>query len=230
MRLTQGDFEPQTNSSKPAFVLWSLIALPTLTVLIGAIGDAVSSFVNWYTDWIGNNTQNFYNMIKALFSKTNKIQEMKRAATSASAEKKFRDATQADDGFEQIAQLEKQHTVPLDFKIDDLTELQAEVASETYRPFMLLKAADHILNKHLDSDPPRKYSYKEWCWLMKLLGEDETTESGHRRVGQALPDGVRVATPVGDNESDENQVWSWLGQESPLMSMEEGRPTLESRD
>jgi potassium channel subfamily K len=179
----------------------------------------VSSFVNWYTDWIGNNTQNFYNMLKALGSKNNKIQEIKRAATSSSAEKKFKDATQGDDGFEKIAELEKQHTVPLDFKIDDLTELQAEVAAETYRPFMLLKAADHILNKHLDSNPPRKYSYKEWCWLMKLLGEDETDESGHRRVGQALPEGVEVVTPVRGNSS---QVWSWLGQESPLMSMEEG--------
>ena len=49
-----GDFEPQTNASKPAFVFWSLIALPTLTVLIGAIGDVVSGFVNWYTEWIGN--------------------------------------------------------------------------------------------------------------------------------------------------------------------------------
>lgn len=159
-------------------------------------------------------------MIKALGSKKNKIQEIKRAATSASNEKKFRDATEADDGFEKIAQLEKQHTVPLDFKIDDLSEMQAKVASETYRPFMLLKAAGHILNKHLDSDPPRKYSFKEWCWLMKLLGEDETDESGHRRVGQALPEGVEVVTPVRDNES---QVWSWLGQESPLMSMEEGK-------
>ena len=49
-----GGFHPQTNSAKPAFVFWALIALPTLTVLIGAIGDVVGDFVNWYTIWLGS--------------------------------------------------------------------------------------------------------------------------------------------------------------------------------
>ena len=34
-----GDSYPQDNSSKPFFVFWSLIALPTLTVLIGSVGE-----------------------------------------------------------------------------------------------------------------------------------------------------------------------------------------------
>ncbi|CAJ2508490.1 Uu.00g135160.m01.CDS01 [Anthostomella pinea] len=41
-----GDFEPQANSAKPTFVFWSLIALPTLTVLIGA---HVPSFLRFAT-------------------------------------------------------------------------------------------------------------------------------------------------------------------------------------
>ena len=73
--------------------------------------------------------------------------------------------------------------------------------------------------QHLDASPPRRYSFKEWTWLLKLLGEDETNEAGHRRVGQALPQGAEVATPIRTNEK---QMWSWLGQESPLMSLEEG--------
>ena len=88
---------------------------------------------------------------------------------------------------------------------------------------MLLKAADHILTKHLDADPPRKYSFKEWSWLLKLLGEDEADETRHRRVGQALPDDVKVVSPVNTGEKLEGEVWSWLGQESPLMSLEEGK-------
>jgi potassium channel subfamily K, other eukaryote len=51
-----GDFLPQTNSAKPTFVFWSLIALPALTVLIGAIGDAVPDFVAALTLWLGKNT------------------------------------------------------------------------------------------------------------------------------------------------------------------------------
>jgi potassium channel subfamily K, other eukaryote len=37
-----GDFHPQTNIAKPVFVLWALIALPTMTILVSAIGDFVS--------------------------------------------------------------------------------------------------------------------------------------------------------------------------------------------
>ena len=29
-----GDFAPQSNSGKPFFVFWSLLAIPTLTILI----------------------------------------------------------------------------------------------------------------------------------------------------------------------------------------------------
>ena len=175
--------------------------------------------MNWYTDWIGNNAQNLYAMIKALGKKQNKLQEIKRAATSASNEKKFKIAEEEGNGFDQIAKIEHQRTVPLEFNIDDLSEMEALLAEEKYRPFMLLKAADHILTKHLDASPPKKYSYKEWTWLLKLLGEDETDENGHRRVGQALPEGAEVVTPI---RAHKRQVWSWLGQESPLMSLDEG--------
>ncbi len=44
-----GDFYPQDNSAKPIFVFWSLVALPTLTVLIGNVGDAISSSVSSFT-------------------------------------------------------------------------------------------------------------------------------------------------------------------------------------
>ena len=158
-------------------------------------------------------------MTKALGKKENKLQEIKRAATAASKEKRLKLEKESESGFELIAKIEHQRTVPLEFPIDDLSEMEAMVAEEKYRPFMLLKAADHILTKHLDASPPKKYSYKEWTWLLKLLGEDETDESGHRRVGQVLPEGAEVVSPMRENN---RQVWSWLGQESPLMSLEEG--------
>jgi potassium channel subfamily K, other eukaryote len=179
--------------------------------------------VNWYTQWIGNNTQNIYNLLKAVARRHN-LSEIKNAATSANKEKKLKLENENDDGFEKIARLEHQNThLPVHFNADDLTELQASVAEEKYRPFMLLKAADHILTKHLDADPPRKYSFKEWSWLLKLLGEDETDETRHRRVGLALPDDMKVVSPVNTGEKMEGEVWSWLGQESPLMSLEEGK-------
>lgn len=36
-----GDFSPKSNAGKPFFVLWSLIAIPTMTILISGMGDTV---------------------------------------------------------------------------------------------------------------------------------------------------------------------------------------------
>ena len=49
-----GDFEVTSNAGKPAFVLWALLALPTLTVLIGAIGNTIGETVNTATLWIAD--------------------------------------------------------------------------------------------------------------------------------------------------------------------------------
>ncbi len=213
----------QTNSAKPTFVFWSLIALPTLTVLIGAIGDVVSDFVNWYTNWIGTHTVNIWRLCKALFAKEDKAEKVKQAAKTVAKEHEKSAAdkqgtAKVSNGFDQIAELEGQMIVPKDVNLDGLTEMEREIAQEKYKPFMLLKAAQHILS-HLDATPPRKYNFQEWTWLLKLLGEDETDEEGHRRVGQPLAEGKEIVTPV---RKEKHQVWSWLGQESPLMSLEEG--------
>ena len=205
--------QPQTNSAKPAFVFWALIALPTLTVLIGAIGDVVSDFVNWYTLWVGTHTQDLWRIIKAIRTK-----ETVKQAAKAAEKKAEKTELAAQDGFEKIANIERSRTVPLDFEMDGLSELQAAVAEETYRPFVMLKAAHKILD-HLDADPPRRYTFKEWTWLLKLLGEDETDKEGHRRVGSPLPNGAEIVTPM---RQEKHHVWSWIGQESPLMNLEDG--------
>ncbi|KAK5162867.1 uncharacterized protein LTR77_011124 [Saxophila tyrrhenica] len=217
-----GELAPQTNSAKPAFVFWALIALPTLTVLVGAIGDTVSAFVNWYTTWIGNHTVNFWRIFRAPFTSSNPKSAIKSAARDMREDREKSKAAEnggaeADNGFRQIAHLEQQSTVPHGFDLSGLTEMEAAVAEETYKPFIILKASQKIL-EHLDASPPRKYSFQEWTWLLKLLGEDETDERGHRRVGQELPEGAEVVSPVRTHGS---QMWSWLGQESPLMSLEE---------
>lgn len=72
--------------------------------------------------------------------------------------------------------------------------------------------------EHLDEATPRKYTYEEWTFLLRLLGEDESSENNHRRVGQGLDERAEVASPVLQHR---HQVWSWMGQESPLMSLED---------
>lgn len=48
-----GDFHPMSNSGKPFFVFWSLLAVPTLTILISNMGDTVVKGVKDATIWLG---------------------------------------------------------------------------------------------------------------------------------------------------------------------------------
>ena len=181
-------------------------------MLIGSVGDVVSAFVGWYTVWLGKNAHDFYQLVDAVVKRKPK-EEVKRALQEA----KDDDMVTDDPGFTEIANVERRQTVPLHFDTKSLTDLQLELAEEKYKPLIMLRAAQKILF-HLDEDPPRQYTFEEWTWLLKLLGEDETDAVGHRRVGIPLPQGHQVVTPTRQHK---RQVWSWLGQESPLMSLEQ---------
>lgn len=51
-----GDFIPMSNSGKPFFVFWSLLAVPTLTILISNMGDTVVKAIKDATIWLGEIT------------------------------------------------------------------------------------------------------------------------------------------------------------------------------
>lgn len=51
-----GDYYPQSNSGKPFFVIWSVIAIPTMTILISNMGDTIVRGVREGTLWIGHRT------------------------------------------------------------------------------------------------------------------------------------------------------------------------------
>lgn len=51
-----GDFTPASNAGKAFFVVWSLLAVPSLTILISDMGDTI---VKWFSDiaaWLGSVT------------------------------------------------------------------------------------------------------------------------------------------------------------------------------
>lgn len=85
--------------------------------------------------------------------------------------------------------------------------------------FKTAQAAQNVLQhvlEQMDNDSMRQYTFEEWASMLQLLGEDEASEEGHRRVGMPAPAGTQIAEPYRQHE---NQVWTWMGQESPLMNL-----------
>ncbi|RYO89413.1 hypothetical protein DL764_008581 [Monosporascus ibericus] len=90
------------------------------------------------------------------------------------------------------------------------------------------------VTKHLQQSPPRKYTFREWAWFLRLIGEDEGSVETHRRARERPQSRERHIRPEqsgpnrdgresrGDSaEGDEASKWSWIGHRSPLMDTRE---------
>lgn len=219
-----GDFYPQNNSAKPAFVLWSLIALPTLTVLIGAIGDSISEGVSTLTLWIGEHLPNRKSTIAdlkddAALAAGSAYQETKPPGFTSDGEAEDRD-------FEKKTDADAERGVDRNMKERnaqcDTTQQNFSGAGKHNRHYLLMKAMKDVV-QHLNASTPRKYTYAEWTWFLKLLGEDESKSDRHREI-RMVQDGeerrdMSGTAQAGAREGDgDMQPWSWMGPKSPLMS------------
>lgn len=214
-----GDLYPQSNSAKPVFVFWSLIALPTLTVLIGAVGDAVSDFVSSFILWAGNHVPENFKPLQDFKRTANKKKSREGAFSKGKPPGFMSDDDPQDADFDDEAHSTAVRGLGQDQQNHSEGQANkdrhdAAAAGEAYWLYVVIKEMKNVI-QHLDASPARKYTYAEWTWFLKLISEDEATEEGHRRHWH--PQNL-VAAPVRD---DEKQVWSWMGQESPLMSNED---------
>ena len=104
--------------------------------------------------------------------------------------------------------------------------------------YLLVKEIRQVMND-VGQSPPKKYSYEDWAWFVKLMGEDEGSAKTHRaaKAQTGIDEGEHTtgidynhgaegsnSTRSGSSRSaeeqgkvDEQGKWSWLGRRSPLM-------------
>ncbi|KAK0641039.1 hypothetical protein B0T16DRAFT_430968 [Cercophora newfieldiana] len=70
--------------------------------------------------------------------------------------------------------------------------------------------------QHLKSNPPRKYTFPEWAWYLRLIGEDEGDAYKHHETHPKAHGGMRQRWLRKREDS-----WSWVGSRSPLMGSKE---------
>lgn len=251
-----GDIYPTSNSGKAFFVFWSLLAIPSLTILISNMGDTIVKGIRDLTLWIGEFT--------VLPGEGGVRTGLKKAAHTITGGKIFEgkiqesppgilgemnrhdeDSDSEDDGGgqksrrndpESAAQGAAGHQKDADMsraKQESKTgDKNAKPKSQKHYHLMLIKEIGNV-TKHLSSSPPRKYTFDEWAWYLKLIGEDESDPSKHRKPlrkpkeqGEGL--GTQTEMPDQGKEGDHdasnknrNVKWSWVGNRSPLMGNKE---------
>ena len=266
-----GDFQPESNSGKPFFVFWSLLAIPTLTILISNMGDTVVKGVKDATIWLGevtvlpNDNDSMLERLKygierltlgmldpeKVSNMKKKPQQMKRRNSAASDSNSFQELhpglakvlgrrgrkklkqRQQDMGERMASDFEAEEKLAEDEARDRGDKIAED--EHAYRRMLL----SNIRQVYADSsgDAVKKYTYDEWAFFLKLLGEDEADERYHLRAmksrtavrhrrgrkDELIEDGREGQSSIvnphqtGDPDIDEPMKWSWIGPRSPLM-------------
>lgn len=232
-----GDLQPTSNSGKPFFVFWSLLAVPTLTVLISNMGDTVVKGVADLVNWTGQLTiLPGENGVKAALReaaervKQNSVLRGKNFQTAVPG-RALPYKAGMDDGTEARKRTVNEHTLHRLSEYLEESELkEAKEASKHGDPTQrdmhlyhyMLSHEIRQLMKDVQASPPKAYSYHDWAWYLKLLGQDEQDPKHHRSPPikpEQKADGTGSGLEhLGQGQGDSGDLtWSWLGTRSPLM-------------
>lgn len=235
-----GDFYPQSNSGKPFFVFWSLLAVPSLTILISNMGDTIVKGIRDLTLWIGNFTvlPGEKGVKTTLKEGANQLTKGKffngitEPGILGENNKRVKDSNDDEDGDQNKNDPESaaqrlagdradRENKSANRKAENNDELPK---SKRHYHVILIKEIGKV-RTHLNSSPPRKYTFDEWAWYLKLVGEDESSAETHRKAPRKpRPDGEGLGAALGDNEGTpvkDKVEWSWVGNRSPLMGNKE---------
>ncbi|KAL6712507.1 hypothetical protein ACN47E_000384 [Coniothyrium glycines] len=211
-----GDFTVNSNAGKAFFVFWSLLAVPTLTILISNMGDTVIKAFKDFTMWLGSLT-----VLPDEEGITAALKVGWRRLKMGSLEE---EEDQHDKG-KPPTQSERRAEDRLAAHIENEELSQAEEAAEygdklesdiRFYHFVLAKEVRQLM-QDVEISPPRKYRYHEWQYYLRLIGQDEGDVSQHRAPKIEPPQTESDRPDIGTADDGNNNAWSWLGIRSPLM-------------
>ncbi|KAF2090437.1 voltage-gated potassium channel [Saccharata proteae CBS 121410] len=220
-----GDLYPESNAGRAFFVLWSLLAVPTLTVLISNMGDTVVKTFSDFTIWLGSLTvlpdeKGVRNTVKAGLEKLGRQNIFSNDQITGDDRKKHVEELALDRLTKHIAEEELEEAEEAGQRGDEL-----ERDTHFYH-YILAKEVREVM-KDAQVSPPKEYSYGQWAYFLKLVGQDEEDPSLHRKppikADRSEEDGLVGIGEAGgkaekpDPDDQRPARWSWLGTKSPLM-------------
>jgi len=212
-----GDYTPESNSGKAFFVFWSLLAVPTLTILISNMGDTVIKGFRDMTIWIGSLTvlpgeQGVGGTLKIGLQrlKVGKLYNANEEGTEGFNEKGAAERELIDRLAEHTQQDELEEAEEAGEHGDDLKR------DIHFYHYVLTKELRKLM-RDTEASPPKEYTYQEWNYYLRLIGQDENDPSNHRKPKVHHRRKKHSQPDLGTADEGEHATWSWLGVRSPLM-------------
>lgn len=207
-----GDLSPISNAGKSFFVFWSLLALPTMTVLISNAGDTVVKVIRDGTNSLGTITilpgegtfkDSFRHIVsRSTFGKAfpdyiesaiagipkgEYMEYLEEASDEDLASAQSANASRGRlpdiEGRSQRSQTRPTSTFTSGVR-RSLSRLRDAQKELPTGPdlYFLLISEIQVVSKHHRESKPKRYNYDEWAWYLRLIGEDERSPDTHRKA------------------------------------------------
>ncbi|KAH9828842.1 putative potassium channel isoform 2A [Teratosphaeria destructans] len=212
-----GDYSPHSNAGRAFFVMWSLMAVPSLTILISNMGD---TFVRWFSDatlWLGSitvlptekgfeaSTRTILRRVSAyiqqacshftlpgFFGGTPNMKHEERMS-SEEHERQVMDCL-AERLTSHIEREERDEARQADREGDELER-------DTRFYHYVLARECRNLQKDLGNIPNKQYTWQEWEYFLKLIGneDDSSNHPGPKPPVIMVPDNLRTLPSTGSD-------------------------------
>lgn len=224
-----GDFSPKSNIGKPFFIVWSIIAVPTMTVLIQEMSKTVIAAINNWTFTIADFTVlPKKGVFKLVLNKSPALKEwlvgfIKRKQGEKRIREGFQLQSPDDIYLERLpsngtAVSEEGETVDVapDIKPGDDAPRVATEEGESSK-MSDAEETDHELARQvaqaiksiaqdLRAHPPKRYSFEQWVCFTKLI---RFSRCNREEEGQAIEE---------EEQDEELLEWDWIGEDSPMLA------------
>jgi potassium channel subfamily K, other eukaryote len=204
-----GDYSPKSNIGRPFFVVWSLIAVPTMTILIQEVSKTVGASINRGTFRLADFTllpkkgvfkeflDHHPSLREWLARLAQRRQERRRIERGFEVQDPDEDAGRRPsrrDSRKPRASDEHQQTLEQLADVDD--------ANTEHNLARQLAIAIKSVAQDLRADPPVRYEYEQWVHFTKLIRFSKRS----REEVEAI-------------EEEEGLVeWDWIGEDSPMLA------------
>ncbi|TKA80052.1 hypothetical protein B0A55_01758 [Friedmanniomyces simplex] len=211
-----GDKHPDSNAGRAFFVFWSLLAVPSLTILISNMGDTIVKGFSDLTILIGEITvlpgeQGFRAGAKAVLGSFTKwAQESVQHFTlpgilgdvqkghTMHHEKRMAANEHDSDMLDRVAERLNAHIEEDDLHNTARTEAEehGDVLEKDVQFYHYVLAREcRNLQKDLGASSPKKYSWNEWEYYLKLMGNEDDPKSypGQKQPDILVPEPLRMA-------------------------------------
>ncbi|CAG8095734.1 unnamed protein product [Penicillium salamii] len=215
-----GDFTPQSNAGRPFFVLWSLIAIPTMTMLISQMSDTIvasfKSATSSVADYVVLPQSHLYKSflgripwVAQLMLSREEKKRLKRGFPLEGADKAEADespnptTTNDSNGSGDPAAAHPHRTLEELVRDPSPLELAQQLA------FAIRRAT-----RHAREGKRKRYCYEEWVEFTRLI---KFTDPRARPPSQkSQPEAL------GSLELNEDEYgllnWDWIGENSPMLA------------